>query len=91
MRMDQGLINKMTPEGGAAGVSLGWTRVSGGRGDASSLFVKNRIDLRHYNEHSRLSPSLAMQQTGQWCCLIQVNDFFAVSSSRLDVRWRGFL
>src|ERR1039458_6334060 len=60
------------------------------REEISSFFEK-RFDLRHYNAHSRLSPSLAMHKTGQWCCLIQVKAASAVSSSASYAHWRASL
>jgi hypothetical protein len=47
--------------------------------------LKMRFDLRHDNAHYRVSPSLAMQKTGQWYCLIQVREFAAVFSFVFDM------
>jgi len=67
------------PRGGAAGV-ITWLDTGRMGRKQVQLLKKNRIDIWHYNAYSRLRPSLAMHKMGQWRCLIQVNDFFAVSS-----------
>src|SRR5450830_374490 len=72
----------MTPEGGRRW-GHSWLDTGGKK---YPVFFQIRIDLRHHNAHSRLSPSLAMHKTGQWCCLIQIFDFFAVWSSSANKR-----
>src|SRR5450830_1711826 len=77
----------MTPRGGTP---LGSFLV-GYWGEKISSFFQIRIDLRHHNAHSRLSPSLAMHKTGQWGCLIQGKDPSAILSSVCSKRRTGLL